>query len=432
MLASFDATAVLNYFPESMDTSRSLWFCRDMLDVDALRDNAVCLAVDDFEELTSCRDFFRAFPSVFLAMSDADLCETVSEALSAYIPGLVILTPNKSAFRGFGCVRDVMLAGGREAVERLMIGAIEQEMPGLLDLADIERVNQDERPYVLSGFDELDRSIGGFYGGELSVWTGKRGGGKSTLLGQILLEAVDMGQRVCAYSGELPAWRFKQWLSLQAAGPENIVERQDRFTGHKYFTVKPDVQEKIDEWWRSHFFLYDNAAAGGSSADSIVSLFEYAVRRHGCAVFLVDNLMTARFSTSRDTDFYRDQSNFVGRLVEFAKRYEVHVHLVAHPRKAEGARALVADDVGGSSGVTDRADNVFALERLDESASMQTGYDTALRILKNRNCGATGVIGMMFDPAARRFYRGANDKKYKWGGSEASFTELPAETYFPF
>jgi twinkle protein len=96
----------------------------------------------------------------------------------------------------------------------------------------------------------------------------------------------------------------------------------------------------------------------------------------------VDNLMTARFSTSADRDFFRAQSNFTGRLVEFAKKFEVHVHLVAHPRKSQGA--LEADDVSGSGDITNRADNVFSLDRLDEKDAQMKGYTAALKVLKNR------------------------------------------------
>ena len=177
------------------------------------------------------------------------------------------------------------------------------------------------------------------------------------------------------------------------------------------------VQDKVDEWWRGSFFLYDNTSPGGNDEDAIISTFEYAVRRFGCSVFLVDNLMTARFSTSRESDFYRAQSNFVGRLVEFAKKYEVHVHLVAHPRKTDG-RTLTNDDIGGSGDVTNRADNTFSLERLSEADAAQKGYNAVLRVLKNRACGRELALALCFDGASRRFYRPGMVRKYGWESME--------------
>jgi len=431
----FDASAYFTYFPDCMDTKRSLWFVRGVFDVDAYRENTFALsATSDLSAFRTCEPFLSAFPSVFVALADRELARTVAEALEEYAPSVIVLMPREGAFGDHANLREVLDAGGEKAVSRLIMGAIERDAHGVLDLADVERVRLEAIPSVLSGVSELDRTIGGFYPGELSIWTGKRGGGKSTLLGQLLLEAVNQGHHVCAYSGELPAWRFKQWISAQAAGPENVEKMQDRWSGKEFFSVSPLIQKRIDEWWKGKFFLYDNRLASASDEDSILSVFEYAVRQFGCCVFLVDNLMTARFSTSADRDFYRAQSNFTGRLVEFAKKNEVHVHLVAHPRKSQGQ--LDADDISGSGEITNRADNVFSLQRLTDEEADKQGYQAVLRVLKNRSFGASISLGLDFEESSRRFYKagtGSPNKKYGWEVcGEQELVELPDETETPF
>lgn len=151
---------------------------------------------------------------------------------------------------------------------------------------------------------------------------------------------------------------------------------------------------------------------------------------------MVDNLMTLRFTSSADRDFYKAQSNFTGRLVEFAKRTEVHVFLVAHPRKTESGRALEADDIGGSGDVTNRADNVFALTRLNEADAAAKGFQTVLRTLKNRSYGSLSSIGLDFEPNSRRFFKsgtGCSDWRYRWEDcGEQRFIELPQGEQLPF
>lgn len=289
---------------------------------------------------------------------------------------------------------------------------MERPAAGLLDLADVER--QRDQPSILTGIPELDRTIGGLYAGELSVLTGKRGGGKSTLGGQFLIEALNQGFPVCAYSGELPAWRFKQWVSLQAAGPGNVVERRDRYSNKVFYSVPTKIQEQIDAWWRGRFWLYDNRLA--NDEDSILQLFEFAARRYSSCLFLADNLMSVRFSSTADRDFYRGQSAFTGRLVEFAKKFEVHVCLVAHPRKTENGRALDADDIGGSGDISNRADNVFSLTRLDDQTAEERGFQTGLRVLKNRQYGELASIGLSYEPKSRRFYKSGTGTPYKQYG----------------
>lgn len=414
MQTLFDASPWLTYFPDKLDTRRSLWLVRDVLDVDAVQGNAVALAVGcAAEDLQHCEPFFSAFPSVFLALAESEIADTAADMLAEYVPSISVLTPKKGAFGSHKTVREVLAAGGEKAVNRLLMGAVERNASGLLDIADVERTDPLAVPSVLSGIKALDKSIGGFAASELSVWTGKRGSGKSTLLGQLLLDAIDQGHNVCAYSGELSAWRFKQWTALQAAGRENVELTTDRFTGKSFYRVTDDSMKYIDDWWRQRFFLYDNKIASASDEDSILNVFEYAVRRYGCAVFLVDNLMTARFSSSADRDFFRAQSNFTGRLVEFAKKFEVHVHLVAHPRKSQGA--LEADDISGSGDITNRADNVFSLDRLEEKDAASKGYDAALKVLKNRSFGETPHIGLCYDPATRRYRKPEEEEKhYSW------------------
>ena len=101
-----------------------------------------------------------------------------------------------------------------------------------------------------------------------------------------------------------------------------MTTKTDSYSGKPFYSVPLLVQNRIDEWWKNKFFLYDNQ--GGGDTNRILSIFEYACRRYGCCVFLVDNLMTARFHGENEADYYRAQSEFTGRLVEFAKKNEVH------------------------------------------------------------------------------------------------------------
>lgn len=418
MAMLFDVTQWLTYRPEMMDPAlpSGLWFCSDLLDVQAVDTNAACLGLGgSWEDLKHCRDFFAQYKTIFVPVASEERREEIIQQLECYAPSTPLLVPRDGAFHGCKSIHELRDKGGIKAVDGLLYGAKEKPVQGLLSLADIERTDMSDVPCVLSGFQELDRSIGGFYAGEVSVWTGRRGEGKSTLLGQMLLESINQGFPVCAYSGELPAWRFKQWVSLQAAGPDNVTAKTDTYSGKPFYSVSPFIQSQIDEWWRDKFFLYDNQ--GGSDEGRIIRIFEYACRRYGCCMYLLDNLMAVRLGGSSDADYYRAQSEFTGRLVEFAKKNEVHVHLVAHPRKGDKNSRLEADDVGGSGDVTNRVDNVFSLKRLSEKEAEQNGFHSVLSVLKNRAYGSTISVGLDFDEPSRRFYKygtGTPRKKLNW------------------
>lgn len=426
-----DVSQWLVYEPRFMDPSlpTGLWFCDSPEDVRAVGVNAVCLSSGaGWNDLLRCGDFFRRFPYVLIVAADPARRRQMADELRPRLSYIALLTAQQEGFRGCASVEQLRSTCGLGAVEELL--RFNEELPayGLLDMAEIKAPEIWRMPKALSGIAELDRATGGFLMGELSVWTGKRGEGKSTLLNQLLLQAVEQGHRVCAYSGELPSWRFRSWAMLQAAGPRHLEKRTDPATGKELFQVPKGVQDSIDAWWQGRFFLYDIGIAAAHDEDSVLDIFTHARRRYGCDVFLVDNMMTADLKGSRSGDYYRAQSNFVGRLVTFAKRHDAHVHLVAHPRKTAGGDKGVADadDISGAGDIANRADNVFTLKRVPENSGKE--YDCVLEILKNRAFGSRAKIGLCFDPSSRRYYKansGTADWSFGWQGSEqAEFTVL--------
>lgn len=438
VLFDADVRLHLSFDAAALDESLALWFVRTGADVDAMPCNAVAFCGTDLSELGECQQFFASFPGVFLAIADDEMRGTLADALDKYCPRTRIFLPRPGAFKGRASVAEIIKDAGESAgtaLDDLVGGARERPVYGLLDIAEIKRPER-SKPGVLSGFAELDKELGGFSGGELSVWTGKRGEGKSTLLSQLLIESVDQGHRVCAFSGELDAWRFKSWALLQAAGRRNIAQEVSLYSGKAYFAPTAQASAGIDRWWAGNLFLYDNAISGATDEAKILRVFEMAHLRYGCDVFLVDNLMTARFDVAGE-DYYRAQGEFVGRLVDFAKRNDVHVHLVAHPRKFGEGRAISADDVGGTSAITDRADNVFSLARVPADEAERAGCDCVLSVLKNRSFGYSGKFRLDFDTVSRRFYRpGSNgaDKRYGWEASpeQTAFSEIAADEAAPF
>lgn len=409
-----DYTRYLIYHPDRMDTGRTLWFVRDVADVDALEGNAVtCMGPDGFAK---CREFFSAFPSVFIAVTDTDVptAAEIAEDLAGCCPDISIMTPKPGVFGKCKFVREVLQTGGEKRVDHLILGAVERPVEGLLNLADVRRENLANVPYTLSTIGEINKKMRGFYAGELSIWTGVAGSGKSTYIGQELIEAVNQGFPVCAYSGELLDWEFKDWIVQQIAGPDYVTPILDPLSGMTLFEVDKEVAERIDRWLNGKFYLCDGKTAGADEEDTIIKLFEYAVRRYGCCVFLADNLLTVQLSKKED-DYYRNQGAFVSRLKSFAKKNEVHVHLVAHPRKGE---AKDLDDVGGSGDIIKLADNVFCLKRLTEEQAQQEGYTAMLNVWKNRKHGQRGLkIALDFDERSRRFYRPGttpDEKRYGW------------------
>lgn len=300
---------------------------------------------------------------------------------------------------------ELLYREGPEAVRKAYEEAQEVPINGLLRLSEISPLDISKIVKVKSGIPALDKFISGFLMGQISIWTGKNAGGKSTLLGQLLLEAIDQGFGVCAFSGELPAALFKYWIDLQAAGWINISDGK----------VDSGIKKKINEWYKDKFFLYDSF--GSVKSSDILRIFEYAAKRYDCKVFLIDNLMTTDFSED-ERDWYHGQSLFVGKVKEFAHKFDVHVHVVAHPRKTQGK--IEKNDVSGTGDITNRTDNLFSVSRVTpedvKENPMLADCQTIVSLLKHRFTGKQDIdFGLTFEEISKRFTPPTMDQKqYGW------------------
>jgi len=320
---------------------------------------------------------------------------------------LVVKSEDKDA-------NEALYKRGKEGVVEDLKNAQEVPISGLVRLADVVAFDAADAEKIPSSIGAINNEVGGYMLGLMSVWTGINASGKSTFLGQELLTAIDAGYRVCAYSGELPAALYRYWIDLQAAGQGCIEMVRDKFRDRDVPRPAKGIVEYIRSWYRDKFFLLD--AFGGVREEELLEVFEYAAMRYDCKVFLVDNLMIVSMDAS-EKDYYRRQSNFAGKLKEFARKHNCHVHLVAHPRKKEGR--LTKMDVMGSGDITNLADNVLGVHRYSEKNGDEGPDQSVIDIFKNRIFGRQDIeINVGFDDLCKRFYMVANNealsKNYGW------------------
>jgi twinkle protein len=209
-----------------------------------------------------------------------------------------------------------------------------------------------------------------FRGGELTVWTGYNGHGKSLMLMQVLLGLVQQGERLCVFSGEMSPERQLKRIAKQATGLDR---------------PSPGYLDAVADWVRGQVWIFD--VVGSATVNRLLEVFEYGNRRYGIRHFVIDSLMM--------TDVPEDgpgsmsaQKEAIQKLANFAKRNGCHIHLVAHPRKGKDEGSGPGKlDVAGSSKITDGADNVFTVwsARKDESAAPSDEPDAKLELQKQRN-----------------------------------------------
>jgi len=235
----------------------------------------------------------------------------------------------------------------------------------------------------------LNKILKGWRDGEVTIWSGRNGSGKSTILNQVFLDLAGKNIKSCIYSGEMPPERYLRWAIIQHGKKERPM---------------PMEIDNILSWMEGKIFILN--ITQGIEPDKLLSDFEYAARRYGVKHFFIDSLMKIRM---KGHDEYRDQQEFMDKITSFAMRHGSHVHLVAHPRKSDSDDDAPGKvDVKGTGHLTDMAHNVMVLYRLSNDKKeyvKRKGQpaDMCLYIKKNREFGIEGKVNMMFNEETKCF-----------------------------
>lgn len=285
------------------------------------------------------------------------------------------------------------------------VSDIRTGQPRMLDFAEIPNYDRSKIVVMRSRFNSLDAKIGGFNKGEMTVWSGGNASGKTTLVSQIGLAAVTEGYKVAMFSGEMSASRVREWVLLQAAGPEYVMP--DRLNVNHY-CLKPGIEQKLDAMLTGKLSIYDNDF--GTDWEVVTNTIYDWIRQNGASVVIIDNLMALDIPTG-PLDKYDMQSRIAKRFSAMAKELNVHVHFICHPRKTEAFPRK--GDISGTADITNVADNVFMVHRVNADFMMRykTVYpklviepdvSAVIEIMKNRDLGIVDeIIKLYFDKRSR-------------------------------
>lgn len=312
----------------------------------------------------------------------------------------IVKAVRQQDYRGCKDANELLQKYGRDAVKKAVDQAEVLPLQQVKDLADVRAVDLFSLPKIPTGIKSLDRVLsGGIYLGQTVILTGKRGEGKSTLGSQLLANALNDGNTVLAYSGELQDYFFKRWIDFQIAGKHNVIDKAES-NGTINYTIPKEKVKKISAWYQGRAYIYENQTLTDDEPAELIETIEKAVQQHGIKLVLLDNLMTA-LDVGMSVDLYRAQSKFVDKLVKMAKRQQVAVILVVHPRK-NSSGADDNDSVSGSADITNKVDVVMTYKRDKDLPEDQR----LLTISKNRLTGklATGekALTLYYDKTSKR------------------------------
>lgn len=258
--------------------------------------------------------------------------------------------------------------------------------------------DEDKRGFqpLLNRFDGRLR----FRDAELIILNGINGHGKSQLAGQFSLDAMLQEKRVCIASMEMPARRLLTRLTRQAAGTVSG-------------SPTPGYANAVIDWYAQKLWLFD--LVGTAKTKRMLDVFNYARKRYGIDVFVIDNMSKCGIGD----DDYTGQKAFMEELCDFKNQTGTTVFLVTHSRKGESENQPTGKmDVKGSGSITDLADSVLTIWRnkgkeekmadaigqgQEPDEELLNSPDSVIYCSKQRNGDWEGKAGVYWNGHAMQF-----------------------------
>ena len=302
---------------------------------------------------------------------------------------------------------------------------------------DILNLPVPEERFIKTGIADIDKKLRGMKKGYVSVMSGLRAAGKSSVISEMVLDGVESGNNIGVFSGELAPKNFMRWMNLQAAGKGYTEPTQ--FEG--YYNVQRKYQEQIAQWLGEHFWLYNNEY--GFDFQAVVDQFKRKIEKDKLDMLILDNLMTFDISGMSENKFEAQTKFILALQGEIAKPYNVHIMFVAHPRKAMGFLRL--DDISGTADLGNAVDNAFIVHRVNQDfkrlSKQMFGWKddnqiyqatNVIEIAKDRDGGVMDYfIPLYYEPETKRLKNYSSENKiYGWNKTDNGFIAVHGEIPF--
>ena len=122
--------------------------------------------------------------------------------------------------------------------------------------------------------------------GEVSLWIGINGHGKSRLLSQVMLSLCAQGYKVCNASFEMKPAATLQRMARMFCGMNPF---SPEFQGEAGVKALEDLFDDFGDWTDGRLWLYDQQ--GTVNPKTVIAVIRYCARELGVTHFVVDNLI---------------------------------------------------------------------------------------------------------------------------------------------
>lgn len=236
--------------------------------------------------------------------------------------------------------------------------------------------------------------------GEVTLWAGYNGHGKTLLLGQI-----------CALTMQVEKWLIAS-MEMPVRATVNRLVRHMGGIGNPSSQYITDLMKLTED----RLWIYDQITT--VKGDNILAMIHYAATKLGVTQIIIDSLVKCGLGV----EDWTAQKDFVDNLCHMAKQYNIHIHLVHHVRKGINESTPPGKmDIKGAGEITDLVDNVAVVHRnkmkeiaaRDGNEVKEFEPDASLTIHKQRHAGIEDEFPLYFHADSQQYLTSPRARTYQ-------------------
>jgi replicative DNA helicase len=259
------------------------------------------------------------------------------------------------------------------------------------------------------------RLFGEFWAeGELAIFFGDTGGGKSALAMQEA-ESICTGKSIAGFAME--------------AAPQSVLYFDFELTEmqlQKRYAVEQRADDRL--WYDRHYGFSErfrrieiNSASNifdsiANWEQTLISEMERKINASGAKIIIIDNITYL----ARETEKGKFALPLMQRLNDLKKQHGLSIKVLAHTPKRDDSRPLSLNDLAGSKILANFADSVYAIGK--------SSRDRNLRYLKQLKARSTDLIYGTDEVAVLRFEKTDNFLGFEYVCAASEYDHLKAPT----
>ena len=304
----------------------------------------------------------------------------------------VVTYPHKAKGTNERCkdLNEVLQLYGEDGVRQTINRAKPVSIGGMVQFADIPDAPP-LNPTRVQGLGQDFASHISFCRRQVSVWTGRANMGKSAVMRHVMRQmTVEHGWRIglAAFEDEIK----------QTFAPDMVLL-------HKGAHPTPEDTRQAEDWLDQFFTFMIPEDDNPPTVPWALEVAEACVRRNGCDVIVIDPWTEFDLELNGRVTEVEVVKNYITAFTRFAKRFNVHVAIIAHPRKSGdygGAKRMPDGyDISGAAHFVNKCHLGVTVQADQEVEGLTDIW--VWKVKHKRVMGKTGRFSLSFDSRTGRF-----------------------------